>query len=50
MVPPGGQSLNTLFETLAEWEEQLKHQDVDFDTLGDNSADLANPDLEGPSP
>jgi|GEM_PF-3548847 len=50
MVPPEGQSLNTLFETLAEWEDQLKHLDVDFDALGDNSGETVAADPEGPSP
>ena len=50
MVPPEGQSLNSLFETLAEWEEQLKHLNVDLDGLGDNSGETAAADLEGPTP
>ena len=50
MVPPEGQSLNSLFETLAEWEDQLKHLDVDFDAFGDNSGETLASDLEGPFP
>ena len=50
MVPPEGQSLNSLFETLAEWEEQLKDLDVDFDGCGDNSGETVAADTEGPTP
>lgn len=57
LVPPEGQSLNSqgdpvveLFETLAEWEEQLKHLDIDFDALEDNSWAATPPNLEGPQP
>jgi hypothetical protein len=31
MVHPEGESLNSLFEELADWEHQLKHIDFDFD-------------------
>lgn len=37
MVRLEGESLNSLFEELADWEEQLKHSEIFFD------------DLEGPS-
>jgi len=36
VVRPGGETSNSLFEVLEDWEEQLKH--VDFD------------ELEGPTP
>ena len=50
LVPPEGQSLNSLFETLAEWEDQLKHLDVDFDALGDNWSEGDGHKIEGPAP
>lgn len=37
MVRPEGDSLNSLselFETLEDWEHQLKHADIDFEELG----------------
>ncbi|MEM8635690.1 MAG: hypothetical protein AAGF33_12000 [Pseudomonadota bacterium] len=37
MVPDEGESSNSLsdvFETLHDWEEQLKHADIDFEELG----------------
>ncbi len=43
-----GETSNTLFETLADWEEQLKHLDVDFEEIEDNSAGPSAPDLGGP--
>jgi len=30
MVRLGGESLNSLFEELADWEHQLKHTETDF--------------------
>ena len=31
MVPLEGESLNSLFQTLADWNEQLKHHQIDFE-------------------
>ncbi|NKB56750.1 MAG: hypothetical protein GKS00_10475 [Alphaproteobacteria bacterium] len=39
-----------VFETLADWEEQLKHLDIDFDALEDNSGKVLRSDMEGPKP
>jgi hypothetical protein len=36
VVPPTGETSNTLFEIFEEWNEQLKH--VDFDELDRKSA------------
>ena len=47
---PEGETLNTLFETLANWNDQLKHLNVDFDALVDNSEIKGKSDLEGPQP
>ncbi len=50
MARPGGESSNSLFETLADWEEQLKHLDIDFDALESGTGDGGKCDLEGPTP
>lgn len=34
MVPPDGESLNTLFDTLADWEDQLKPYKQELEELG----------------
>lgn len=56
-MPPARQTSNTLethlsevFETLADWEEQLKHLDIDFDALEDNSREAVFSEIEGPQP
>jgi len=34
MAHPEGESLNSLFDALTDWEHQLKHTDIDFEELG----------------
>ena len=54
-MPPARETSNTfegltndVFETLADWEKQLKHLDIDFDALEYNSGDVKPSDMEGP--
>ena len=42
--------ITELFETLSDWEEQLKHLDISFDALEDNSCDAVSSNMEGPQP
>jgi|GEM_PF-2025689 len=39
-----------VFNTLSDWEEQLKHLDIDFNASEDNSGDAVSADLERPQP
>jgi len=34
MAHPGGESSNSLFEVLEDWEEQLKHVNIDLEGPG----------------
>lgn len=34
MAHPDGETLNSVFEVLEDWEHQLKHENLDFEELG----------------
>ena len=47
MARPSEESSNTLFETLSDWEAQLKNVKIDWDKINGDDAVEKKPDLEG---
>ena len=47
MARPSGESSNTLFETLSDWEAQLKNAKIDWDKINSDDTVEPTPNLEG---